>query len=1032
MEQRYEYARKSKKLAYLKRLEKGFVYDNHAVKKDTNQGKTDIRKVKERKRRVEEMVKTWKIGTWNVRGINGKEDELNEEFEKVGLDILGVTETKKKGKGETVLKGGHVLLYSGVDGKERAREGVGCIIEKKNLKYLKKWTGITERILKVTLEIEKHIETTIVVAYGPNEDEVANVKDNFWEQLTEISEEAKNRLIIVGDLNGRVGSRDNETGEALGYYGENVRTNNGRRIIDFCIMNNLIVTNSFYEHRDIHKYTREMRSRNEISVIDYILIDRTHRHEVQDTRVRRGPEIYSDHFLLLSKLKIRGGDSGCKSNRRKTNISKEVIKTYRLRNKEVTELYRTQTELEMSKIKSEVNNTTIESQWKAIRDIMIKVAKQTCGSIRVGEGENRKQTRWWSEEIRAEVKSKKEKWRIYLGNRTDQNYDSYKLQRVKVREMVKTAKQKSWEEFGEKMEEDSKGNQKLFYTVLKRIRKGEQKRSRCIRSKQGEILVEDEDIMSRWKEHFEEILDAVKQTQENDTDIEERIVDENRGHRKEIEQEEVEEAVRQLKRGKAAGHDRITPEMLKGLGKIGMEILTDLYNKIWHEEKIPEDWEVGIILPIHKKGDNRECTNYRGITLLSVALKVYERLLDKRLKLVTEEQLDEVQSGFRKGRGVQDHIFTMKQLTEKTKDRNFCVAFIDLEKAFDSVPRENIWKSLKRREVDNKLSNNIKNLYKNTRTYVRTGNLQSSEFVTSEGLRQGGVLSPTLFNVLMDDIIKEVKKKTRKLQAGYRKLEVLRIGECAFADDLTILARNEEDMQYNMEIWKTELEKQGLKINIEKTKVMSVGEKGSNILIKLNGSIIEQTDSYRYLGVMLHESGRNEAELNNRVESAMKIYYALNKKFIRKKEITARTKMSVYNTVFKPILTYGSESWVLTQSQRSKIQAVEMKYLRGVRGVTKMDKMRSDKIRHELKTEPVLESIKRRQLRWFGHIVRMNETRQVKQVWQTRTARKRTRGRPKKTWDKMVEETLKERGLTWKEGEKLAKDKKAWLKVVHG
>ena len=101
---------------------------------------------------------------------------------------------------------------------------------------------------------------------------------------------------------------------------------------------------------------------------------------------------------------------------------------------------------------------------------------------------------------------------------------------------------------------------------------------------------------------------------------------------------------------------------------------------------------------------------------------------------------------------------------------------------------------------------------------------------------------------------------------GYRKLEVLRIDECAFADDLTIFARNEEDMQYNMEIWKTELEKQGLKMNMEKTKVMSVGEKSTNISIKLDGNKIEQTDSYRYLGKLIHENGRNEAELNNRAQ----------------------------------------------------------------------------------------------------------------------------------------------------------------------
>src|SRR3978361_427810 len=108
----------------------------------------------------------------------------------------------------------------------------------------------------------------------------------------------------------------------------------------------------------------------------------------------------------------------------------------------------------------------------------------------------------------------------------------------------------------------------------------------------------------------------------------------------------------------------------------------------------------------------------------------------------------------------------------------------------------------------------------------------------------------------------------------------------------------------------------------------------------------------------------------------MKVYHALNRTLIRKKEVYTGTKMTVYKTIFRPILIYGSESWVLTQQQRNKIQAVEMKFLRGVRDVTKRDRLRSGKIREDLHIEPILESIEKQQLKWFGHIVRIDETRQ--------------------------------------------------------
>src|SRR3978361_1128078 len=175
-------------------------------------------------------------------------------------------------------------------------------------------------------------------------------------------------------------------------------------------------------------------------------------------------------------------------------------------------------------------------------------------------------------------------------------------------------------------------------------------------------------------------------------------------------------------------------------------------------------------------------------------------------------------------------------------------------------------------------------------------------------------------------------------------------------------------------MWKKALEEKNLKLNVDKTKVMSIGKNNTAVTIRLNGMTMEQTDSYRYLGVRIHRSGKNEAELNDRIENAVKVYHALNRTLIWKKEVSTGTKMTVYKTIFRPILIYGSESWVLTQQQRNKIQAVEMKFLRGVRGVTKRDRLRSEKIREDLQIEPILESIEKKQLKRFGHIVRMDET----------------------------------------------------------
>lgn len=124
-----------------------------------------------------------------------------------------------------------------------------------------------------------------------------------------------------------------------------------------------------------------------------------------------------------------------------------------------------------------------------------------------------------------------------------------------------------------------------------------------------------------------------------------------------ISREEIDNAIKKLKNGKSPGHDKITAEMIKNMGTVGKLILHQIYNRVWKEEKVPTDWTIGVIVPIFKKGDKKDCKNYRGITLLSQVVKIYEQILENKLRTVTEANLSTSQSGFRKGRSTQDHIF---------------------------------------------------------------------------------------------------------------------------------------------------------------------------------------------------------------------------------------------------------------------------------------------------------------------------------------------------------------------------------------
>ena len=102
---------------------------------------------------------------------------------------------------------------------------------------------------------------------------------------------------------------------------------------------------------------------------------------------------------------------------------------------------------------------------------------------------------------------------------------------------------------------------------------------------------------------------------------------------------------------------------------------------------------------------------------------------------------------------------------------------------------------------------------------------------------------------------------------------------------------------------------------------------------------------------------------------------ALHYSVVMKRDLSKKAKLSVFKTVFVPILTYGHESWVMTERMRSQVQASEMRFLRKIEGVTLFDKMHSSEIRKSLNIEPLLLRIERSQLRWFGHVSRMPQER---------------------------------------------------------
>ena len=236
----------------------------------------------------------------------------------------------------------------------------------------------------------------------------------------------------------------------------------------------------------------------------------------------------------------------------------------------------------------------------------------------------------------------------------------------------------------------------------------------------------------RWGQYFNMLMNKENPRVET----EER--DPNQAMTRNISEEETETALKGMKRGKAVGADEIPAEAWKCMGNFGIKILCKLFNCIMNTEQMPSGWRQSILIPIFKgKGDIQECKNYRGIKLLAHTFKISERVVDRRMRQCIN--IHESQFGFMPGRITTDAIVILKQTIEKHREgqKNIRVIFIDLEKAYDRIPREEIWRCSRERNVPEKYIRLVQDMYRGCKTVVRTAAGESNSFGVEVGPHQG-------------------------------------------------------------------------------------------------------------------------------------------------------------------------------------------------------------------------------------------------------------------------------------------------------
>ncbi|KAK3530016.1 hypothetical protein QTP86_009917 [Hemibagrus guttatus] len=234
-------------------------------------------------------------------------------------------------------------------------------------------------------------------------------------------------------------------------------------------------------------------------------------------------------------------------------------------------------------------------------------------------------------------------------------------------------------------------------------------------------------------------------------------------------------------------------------------------------------------------------------------MKLWERVVEARLRKVVE--ICEQQYGFMPRKSTTDAMFALRILMEKYRDgqRELHCVFVDLEKAYDRVPREELWYCMRKSGVAEKYVRVVRDMYERSRTVVRCAVGQTEEFKVEVGLHQGSALSPFLFAMVMDQLSEEVRQESPWTMM--------------FADDIVICSESREQVQENLERWRFALERRGMKVSRSKTEYMCVNEREGSGTVRLQGEKMKKVQEFKYFGSTVQSNGECGKEVKKRVQA---------------------------------------------------------------------------------------------------------------------------------------------------------------------
>ncbi len=838
---------------------------------------------------------TISIASWNARGgLFSKYHQILKFIDKYSVDIMLIQETQLKNNNDFTIPGFDIKQAAT---RETSKPGTGLLVAVRRSHGCITHSVIdNDQIQSLTIQVQLNKRRNIYITnvYRVITDNKAYTKQALDDTFNQIDPSLHN-LLIMGDFN------------VKDHY-ETLISNVNRHDLEL--------------HSDLSIPTRIGNARQKDSVLDLVMSANRYRLEPSDIMVTQDP-LGSDHLPVLSTWNT------CYNKR--SDISIRHTTKFNFKKADWNLFEALAAAVDWKQLYSQDTETYLQNIVDKIHEIAEQSIPNTPSRTTIKPKQAGRSVPWWDKDIDDIKKEKLEALSNFRTNREQEAYDKYRKLRNLETKLIRKKKKDHLKSKLDKINEQTTLDE-MWKTVKGMDGSSGPKEIPTLRV-DLDTYVTDKEKADAIATHLEKISSddnltsrfrEVRKTKEerNKHLFKSKPLD-NKLYNAPIHVREVKDALIKKDNKSSPGEDSIPYVLCKHLPHAALIELTTLFNQIWTTGAIPRRWKHGIVVPLLKPDKNPEMpVSYRPISLTDHLGKILETIVNNRLTsiLTHEKVISKFQSGFRSKRQTLDQLIRIKDAQDKCRilKNTSVVVMLDLEKAYDMLWRRGVLIELDRVGISGCLYNYVLNFLEDRTFQVRVGQTLSDTKILVNGTPQGAVISPTLFNVLIN-VISTLPDLFPRNELGQ------------FADDTSTWIKPEicprkrrknataqvaRMMSKPLTHMLETLEDHGYKVNVEKTgciflnsKRSPKSEKQEIITVKPHGKVykIKGTKTAKCLGVTFDKTGLFTEHLNKASEKGQKALNILRYVGGRSWGFNPNIKNMIYKNFMLPKVSYGEE-----------------------------------------------------------------------------------------------------------------------------